>query len=199
MQQVVLCNKNTCRANDSQTSHETGEKYIECNLTKLVQMIFMNYISIIYMIKQMDWSAASRSVYLNSSALSNMYRFFILACGLFSAKVLCPVFLGFFRKCSPANVFSCTHDTLLSLCVCSNTQRNPLNSGSKDPNLCLLVEHVTNLSTGGQVIFIYIVLLTIQIETKQLRVGLSINNRSCLAQRDEMHWFLLTNQCCQNV
>ncbi len=124
MQQVVLCNKNTCRANDSQTSHETGEKYIECNLTKTVQMIFMNYISIIYMIKQMDWSAGctlrrkrfyrdigAHSEYLIYSALSNMYRFFILAFGLFSAKVL---FFWAFSESALLQMclISCTRDTL---------------------------------------------------------------------------------------
>ncbi len=46
MQQVEK--KLSC-ANDSQTTHKMGEKYIECN-KKIVQMIFMNYISIIYII-----------------------------------------------------------------------------------------------------------------------------------------------------
>ncbi len=119
---------------------------------------------------------ASRREYLKSSALSDMYRFFIRAFDLFYAKALCPVPLGFFRECSHANVlvFVCMHDR-------KHTQRNTLNNGSKDQNLCLLVEYVTvwtNLGTG---------------------VGLSVNNRSCLAQRDKRHWFLLTNQCCQNV
>ncbi len=50
---------------------------------------------------------ASRREDLNSSALSDMYRFFILVFGLFYAKVLCRVFLGFFRECSHANVLLC--------------------------------------------------------------------------------------------
>jgi len=70
---------------------------------------------------------------------------------------------------------NCARQTLLSLCVRSYFQRNMLNSISKDQNLCLLVEYGTvwiNLGTG---------------------VGLSINNHFCLAQRNEMHWFLLMN------
>ncbi len=56
-------------------------------------------------------------------------------------SVLSCVFLGCFRVCSHANVL---------LCVCF--QRNLLNNGSKNQNLCLLVEYVTvwtNLGTGG--------------------------------------------------
>ncbi len=101
---------------------------------------------------------ASRREYLNSSALSNMYHFFILAFGLFYAKVLCPVFFWAFSEsalmqmCYFVFVFMHARHTLLSLCLCSNSHRNTLNNGSKDQNLCLLVECVTvltNLGTGG--------------------------------------------------
>ncbi len=88
-----------------------------------------------------------------------MYRFFIPVFGLFYTKVLCPVFFWAFSECSRANMLFCVCfrawifvHTLLSLCVCSNSQRNTLNNGSKDQNICVLVEYVTvwtNLSTGG--------------------------------------------------
>ncbi len=94
---------------------------------------------------------------------------------LFFAKCSVRCFSGLFRvlscKCVSVFVFMHARHTLLSLCICSDFQENLLNNGSKDQNLCLLVEYVTdwtNLGTG---------------------VGLSINNRSCLAQRDEMHCF----------
>ncbi len=71
---------------------------------------------------------------------------------LYKSALSC-VFLGFFRVLSGKYVilclFSCTHDTLY---FHSNSQRNTLNNGSKDQNICVLVEYVTvwtNLSTGG--------------------------------------------------
>ncbi len=76
---------------------------------------------------------ASWREYLNTSALSNMYRFFILAFGLFYAKVLCPVFFWAFSEsalmqmCYFVFVFMHARHTLLSLCLCSNSHRNTLN------------------------------------------------------------------------
>ncbi len=56
------------------------------------------------------------------------------------------------QMCYFVFVFMHTRQTLLSLCICSDFQWNTVNGGSKDQNLCLLVEYVTvrtNLGTGG--------------------------------------------------
>ncbi len=111
----------------------------------------------------------------------HMYRFFILAFGLFYAKVLCPVFFQrvLSQMCYCVFVFMHTQHTLLSLC--SNSHRNTLNNVQKTKT--------------------YVYWLNMwQFEPIWARgEGLSANNRFWLAQRDEMHWFLLTNQCCLNV
>ncbi len=88
---------------------------------KIVQMIFMNYISIIYIIKQPNGSirwlhSVSESILPGHRLAKRIPKFqcfiqyvplFSLAFGLFYAKVLRPVFLGFFRECSHANVLFC--------------------------------------------------------------------------------------------
>ncbi len=47
-------------------------------------------------------------------------------------------------------LFSCTHATLLLLCASSDFQRNLLNNGSKDQNLCVLVEYMTVCTNLGR-------------------------------------------------
>ncbi len=151
---IVLCNKNTTsRANDSHTTHKMGEKYTECNRKKIVQMIFMNYISIIYIIKQPNGSIR----WLYSELILPGYRLatrihtfqcFIWYVPLFHPCfwcVLCQsalscVFLGFFRECSYANVLLCvcfhartTHFTFTLRLL--KFPKKQLNSGSKDQNL----------------------------------------------------------------
>ncbi len=125
----------------------------------------MNYISIIYIIKQPNgsirWLHSASELILPGHRLETRipkFQCFIRYVQLFHPCfwfVLCQsalscVFLGFFRDCSHANVL---------LCVCfhalyfrADFQRNLLNNGSKKQNLCLLVEYVTvwtNLGTGG--------------------------------------------------
>ncbi len=85
------------------------------------------------------------------TALSSL----LLVCFIQKCSVLC--FSGLFQSalrqiCYFVFVFVHARHTLLSLCVCSNSQRNTLNNGSKDQNRRSLVEYVTvwtNLSTGG--------------------------------------------------
>ncbi len=126
----VLCNKNTSSANDSQTTHKMGEKYIKCYRIFL-QFIFMNYISIIYIIKEpnglIHWLYSVSESILPGLRLATWipkFQCLIWYVPLFHPCdwfVLCQsclscVFLGFFGECSHANVlfclFSCTHNTL---------------------------------------------------------------------------------------
>ncbi len=125
-------------------------------------MIFMNYISIIYIIKQPNgsirWLHSASELILPGHCLTTRipkFQCFIRYVPLFHLCfwfVLCQsalscVFSGSLQtvlscKCVIACLFSCMHNTL-SLCLCANFQRNLLNNGSKNQNLCLLVEYVT--------------------------------------------------------
>ncbi len=105
---------------------------------KIVQMIFMNYISIIYIIKQPNgsirWLYSASELILPGHRLATwipkfqcfiryvplFHRFFILC-----QSALSCVFLGFFRECSHANVLLCvcfhartTNIKILILCLC---------------------------------------------------------------------------------
>ncbi len=88
--------------------------YNNKNTVKILKMIFMNYIRII-LHNKIRWlrqnrfyrDIASWREYLTSSALSDIYRAFIPAFGLFYTKVLCPVFFWSFSECSQANMLFC--------------------------------------------------------------------------------------------
>ncbi len=160
----------------------------------------MNHISIIYIIKQTNgsfrWLHSASELILPGHHLATRIPefqcliryvcFFILGFGLFYAKVLYQVFFWAFSEsvlmqmCYFVFVFMHALYTLLSLWVCLNSQRNTKQWFKRPkPIYWLNVWQFEPIWARG--------------------VRLSVNYCSCLAQRDEMHWFLLMNQCCQNV
>ncbi len=120
--------------------HTNGWRIYRVWQKKIVQMIFMNYISIIYIIKQPNGSirwlhSVSESILPGHRLAKRIPKFqcfiqyvplFSLAFGLFYAKVLRPVFSWAFSEsalmqmCYFVFVFMHARHALLSLCLCSN-------------------------------------------------------------------------------
>ncbi len=133
--------------------HKMSEKYTECNRKNSENDLYELFNYCLHNINgSIRWLYSASELILHRDAKtciqSDIYRFFILALVCFMPKCSLLCFSVLFQrvlscKCVIVCLFSCTHarHTLLSLCLCSNSQRNTLNNGSKDQNLCLLVEY----------------------------------------------------------
>ncbi len=156
----------------------------------------MNHISIIYIIKQTNgsirWLHSTSELILPGHHLATRIPefqcliryvcFWFVLC----QSALSSVFLSFFRECSHANVLFC-------VCFHAHTLHFTFTLGLlKFPK-----KHTKQWFKRPKPVYW---LNVWQFEPIWARgVRLNVNYCSCLAQRDEMHWFLLMNQCCQNV